>query len=295
MSDDSISQFVPFSNGPDDNEPLPLRVSRKYGFSLAYHVIDGEHYYAVQDWLRGVAQTPEPRKFWNSMQRRFKKAGLEMSSRWRQLAYIAADGKKYKIDHANAEGLYIITQRMDAQTGLRDQVLQYLARAGVLVDDIYRDPGVAIEIGIAGFLERRKDPLWAQAYTNEIISHARFMDALEEAVWFLCQGYHYEEATDAVFDGLYERTKQQLLKEMGLKSTIRLEMHQSMIALGYQMIAKEIAREHLGERSELNWEEAKMIIRKAAALIAPQVQATSQALGVDVPTGKPLIPRQTGE
>jgi hypothetical protein len=139
----------------------------------------------------------------------------------------------------------------------------------------------------------RRDPVWVQTYSGERVSHEHLMDALEEAVWFICRGYHYEEAAEAVFEGLYKRTRGQIKDQIGLPHKYRLEEHQSLIALSYQTIAKALASEELDGRSELSFEEAKAIILGAAAFIAPQIEAVSRARGIDVPTNLPLLPHRT--
>src|SRR5262249_983585 len=115
----------------DDERPAPEIVAKLYGFPLAYHDTPDGRFYAVQDWIKGVADPVNLRDFWYALKKRLKRAGFDMSFLCRQLGYRSKDGKTYKIDHANAEGLYLITQRMDASTGIRDEVLKYLAKAGV--------------------------------------------------------------------------------------------------------------------------------------------------------------------
>src|SRR5579872_6262929 len=68
------------------------------------------------------------------LKRRLVKAEIELSSWCVQLPYRASNGKRYDIDHTDAEGLYRITQRMDVNTGLRDRILNYLAKSGAFVD-----------------------------------------------------------------------------------------------------------------------------------------------------------------
>jgi hypothetical protein len=142
---DFTSNIVPLSPDSDDR-PLPERIAEQYGFPLAHkdHE-DGRRYYAVQDWIKGVADTSSPRQFWNEMKKRLKKSGIELSTWCLQLPYRASDGKNYQMDHADAESLYRITQRMDANTGLRNKILAYLAAAGVAVDEMIRDPYTAQE------------------------------------------------------------------------------------------------------------------------------------------------------
>ncbi|MHB8627620.1 MAG: hypothetical protein ACYDBJ_10555 [Aggregatilineales bacterium] len=95
-------------------------------FPLAYHNIGGKRYYAIQDWIRGVAQTENPRRFWSDLKKRFEKIGIELYAWCVQLPYRASNGKRYDIDHTDEEGLYRITQRMGVNTGLAERILDFL-------------------------------------------------------------------------------------------------------------------------------------------------------------------------
>ncbi|NJR12453.1 hypothetical protein HC776_00745 [bacterium] len=46
--------LFPEQRSDDDHTPLPLFVAKKWGFPLAFHLVDGKHYYAIQDWVRGL-------------------------------------------------------------------------------------------------------------------------------------------------------------------------------------------------------------------------------------------------
>src|SRR5438477_11077163 len=137
MSDPTSSSVSFPIHDPNDKRPLPEIIAEHYGFPLALvDVEDGTRYYAVQDWIRGVAQTSDPTKFWNAMKRRLKTAKIDLSIGCRLIPYRLPDGRTYQMDYATATGLYQITQRMVANSGLRNQILQFLSKAGVLVDDM---------------------------------------------------------------------------------------------------------------------------------------------------------------
>jgi hypothetical protein len=163
---DFTPNLVPLSPDSDDR-PLPERIAAQWNFPLAHkdHE-DGRRYYAVQDWIAGVGNTPHARTLWEKLKKRAKKQaeelekkGKEQLSRWWgqlvKLPYRATDGKDYKMDYADAETLYRITQRMDANTGRRNEILAYLAKAGVVVDEMYRDPDIADEV--AKFMRENKE------------------------------------------------------------------------------------------------------------------------------------------
>src|SRR5258708_7547572 len=103
---DSTSNSISFPIEPDPNDkrPLPEIVADRWSFPLAYvdHE-DGKRYYAVLDWILGVAQTPNASEFWRAMKRRLNTAGVETRTWCTGLPYRASDGKTYKRDHAEAE------------------------------------------------------------------------------------------------------------------------------------------------------------------------------------------------
>src|SRR5262249_52400792 len=155
---------VSFPLNSADSRPLPEIIAEQYNFPLAYlDHIDGNRFYAVQDWIKGVAQTDNARRFWSDLQKRLKKAGNTLYASCVQLPYRASNGRTYQMDYARAETLYQITQRMDAQTGLRDEILKFLAKSGVIVDEIRIDPDAAIDAAIEEYRRRGKDDRWISA------------------------------------------------------------------------------------------------------------------------------------
>jgi hypothetical protein len=104
--------------------PLPERIADQYQFPLAYHDLeDGKRYYAVQDWIRGVAQSPEPRVFWAQMKRRFRTSQIRIDAECLKLPYKATDQKFYKVDYAAAETLFSMLSMMSKSTGIVSEIL----------------------------------------------------------------------------------------------------------------------------------------------------------------------------
>jgi hypothetical protein len=172
-----------------------------------------------------VAQAAEPRKFWDAMKRRTKKAGYEMSTLCRRLPYKATDGKHYKMDHAVAETLYLITQRMDAETGLRDEIIRFLASAGVIVDDMRRDPQGAAEKLKGMHDEREYRKLLDEGFTPEeaIQWLERRAAGIETRKWITgiwrkrqARGKDFAILTNQISDIVHGKTATQRKREMGL-------------------------------------------------------------------------------
>lgn len=217
------------------------------------------------------------------------------------------------MDHADAETLYLITQRMDAQTGLRDSVLKFLAKAGVVVDEIRIDPEAAavtlaqsnpeavlaelaqrypdkaMDAAINAYLRRGKDEKWIEARLEGKIKREKFVTALKEAVAEVLRQRDYATATDDIYLGLWKRTARQLKRELNLGKNDSLRDNQPRLALTYQGIAEEVCAAKLGERAELSWNEARAIVKHVARIIGAQADETSRLLGIDLATGRKLL------
>jgi hypothetical protein len=222
---DSTSNLVPLSPDSDDR-PLPERIAAQYEFPLAYKDHDdGRRYYAVQDWIKGVA-TPatHPGHYWNEMKKRLKKSGIEISIWCVKLPYRASDGKNYQMDYADAEALYRITQRMDANTGLRNKILAYLAAAGVAVDEIIRDPYTAQEMAIISEHQPEYRKLRAEGFTHaEAVQWLRMREygigkrKVITDIWVRRQGRsHIARLTNKVSQIVHGKTATVRKKETGL-------------------------------------------------------------------------------
>ena len=288
---DSTSFSVSLPQPADDSRPLPEIIAEFYGFPLAYvdHE-DGERYYAVQDWIAGVAKSSEPRTFWTAMKRRLKKVGIEMSTRCTQLPYLASDGKRYKMDHANAETLYLITQRMDANTGLRDKVLQYLARSGVVIDEMRIDPDKAIEAVITEYQRRGKTDSWIATRIRSIHVRNKFTIAFKNSQTKPPERKHYGIITDTMRMGVWKRKTQEILKQRGLSKQTNLRDHLSEIALTFEMLAEQMSTYRFDEKRNLDFDDANDIVRRNSEVVGKYADDASRELGIDIATDKKLLP-----
>lgn len=284
----------------DDDRPLPLIVATKWNFPLAHLEVNGQLFYAVQDWLRGLTGTEEVFRIWNDIQR--KGDLTQLSDSIRELPYLAANGKTYQMDYATDKGLYLIAQNLRSIKSRPTIALikKFLAESGAFVDQIRREPETvvtsgainpdkAIDAAINAYRAQGKDDRWIQARVEGKIKRHLFTAALNAAVAEVLNRRHYAIATDDIYKGLWKRTAAYLKQELELPKTASLRDHQPMLALHYQGIAEEVAAKKLGDRSELLWEEARLIVKNVAAFIGEQAQTTNRLLNMDIATGKPLL------
>jgi hypothetical protein len=280
--------------------PLPLIVAHYWNFPLAHHVKGREYWYAIQDWIAGLlsADTRKASKRWDDMQRAL---GADTSVLVGHMPYVTREGKTYQRDFTNDKGLYLIAQHLRATKGrtLLAEIKEYLAKAGVFVDEIRRDPthvvasGVldpeqAIQSAIEEYRRRGKDDNWINARLTGIVSRHRFTTALKIAIKDIVQN-HYARATNEVYLGLWSRTADILKTELDLSKKENLRDNQPTLGLMYQGIAEEACARKLGTREELPFQEGLEIIRQISVMIGEQAKITSQYLGMDLATGRALL------
>jgi len=278
------------NSGDPDSRPLPEIIAEHFGFPLAYHDVKGVRYYAVQDWILGVAQPDShPGTFWTALKRRTKKQGVEFSTLCIKLPYIASDGKRYKTDHAKAETLYMITQRMDANTGLRNKILEFLAKSGVVLDEVRIDPERAIDAAIEAYRRMGKSEDWIATRIQSRIARLKFTSAFKYSLLNKPTPKHYAVITDELRLGLWRRKTAELRRQMGLKENANLRDHQSSLALSYELLAENLSAAELAQKRNLAFEEVQDVVRTNAEDVGRHAQQAGQRLGIDIATNRPLL------
>src|SRR5215510_3439060 len=130
--------------------PLPLHVAQEWKFPLAYVDQDGNpsHYlYRVRDWLTGLVDTSYAQQAIRDMRR---EGGLFSQSvdSIHTLTEKDSRGRNQSIEYAPDHFLYRVVQdiRLTSkrkESTMLDAIKNYLASAGVLVDEVRRDADAA--------------------------------------------------------------------------------------------------------------------------------------------------------
>jgi hypothetical protein len=302
----NLPMFPEHDSGSDDT-PLPLLVAKKWDFPLAYHIVDGTYFYAIQDWMRGLSGEEDIRYILSKLKKQFSSDGMWNSIP--RLPYKASDGRTYPRDFAMAENLYLIAQymRVTRARPVLHEIREFLSKAGVFVDEMRRDENLivissgmsadqmldatarAAEVTRKAYRKQGKSERWIDMRLQGKMRRDQFVTALGMAIAESLKRHHYATATDDIYRGLWNRTAAHLKKELMLPKKASLRDHQPMLALYYQGIAEEASSEKLGERQEILWVEAREIVKTVAAIVGRQAQEMSVYLKKDLATGRPLL------
>ncbi|ODS42977.1 MAG: phage antirepressor protein [Candidatus Altiarchaeales archaeon IMC4] len=85
-------------------------------------------YFSVVDVIETLAESSNPRNYWNMLKTRESEHGVELYTNCVQLRLLSSDGKYYATDCANTEGIFRIIQSVPSKKA--EPFKRWLARVG---------------------------------------------------------------------------------------------------------------------------------------------------------------------
>lgn len=116
-------------------------------------------YFSVVDTVAVLSGSSQPRKYWNDLKTKLKHEGSELSEKIGQLKMKSSDGKYYKTDALNTDGILRLVQSIPSKKA--EPFKLWLAQVGRERLEEIADPGRA--------LERVRDTYRKKGYSDEWI------------------------------------------------------------------------------------------------------------------------------
>ena len=274
-------------------QPLPIQIATDYNFPLQYHQTpDDVILYSIQDWVAGVGQTAEPRDFWAKLKKRLKASKFQLWTPCPQLPYRASNGKTYQMDFADDVTLYRITQQMSTNTGVRNEVLSFLAKAGAFVDELRQDPEAAQQ-KIASHRQTQavksgRDASWIATREMGVMTRNQFTAALVTANPQINIG----EATNTVYKNVLGQDASGLRKSLNIGQKQNPRDSMSELALAYLNTAEAAIRAQLSgfhADDALPLHIMRNIISIVAQATGTQAEQMARLVGIDLVSGQKLL------
>lgn len=92
----------------------------------AYDPATGTYYYSVLDVIAAITGSAYPRRYWNELKRKLTASGCTVQNNVHPRKMVAADGKYYETNAADAETILRLIQSLSGEAG--EPIKLWLAR-----------------------------------------------------------------------------------------------------------------------------------------------------------------------
>lgn len=254
-----------------------------------------EWYFSVVDIIAESSgrNQAEATVYWRKLRHRLTKEGNESVTKLDALKLPARDGKMRTTEVVNVEqALRLLQEIPGART---DGVKNWLAQVGAERLEEAEDPELSLLLMLNRVTEQYKvegrSNSWIEARIQGIVTRKEFVEALRLAVLDASRGM-YAQATEHLYKGLWYRTTAQLRGELRITIHDNPRDHFGEYALIYTRLAEKVAADRLGQAETVLLYQALEIIWEVAKMISKHANDTSKMLGIDLVTGRPLLPEK---
>lgn len=202
---------------------------------------DEKYYVSVVDIVGVVSESKDGRKYWNKLKQRLKEEGNESVTNCHQLKLKSSDGKYYKTDVVDIEGMFRIIESIPSKNA--EPIKQWLARLGSeRVDEVF-DPSIAAERSIDFYRAKGYDEYWIAKRIKSIQDRKKLTDVWRDGGVYTDS--EYAILTNEIYKEWSGMTAKEYRQFKGIrKESLRDNMSDIEVALtGLGEIAtREIAR-----------------------------------------------------
>ena len=224
-------------------------------------VWDSEHekyFISVVDIVGILADSNEPRKYWNWLKNRLKREDeFEVSSITRQLKLKAQDGKYRMTDVVDIEGMFRIIESIPSKNA--EPIKQWLAGLGSERINETFDPSLAVQRAMDLYRTKGYDEKWIAKRIKGIQDRKQLTDLW--AYGGITEQKEYAILTNEIYKEWSGMTAKEYKSYKGLrKESLRDNMSDIEIALADlgEIATREIAKEYKPYGIEQNKKVAKM-------------------------------------
>ena len=224
-------------------------------------VWDSEHekyFISVVDIVGILADSNEPRKYWNWLKNRLKREDeFEVSSITRQFKLKAQDGKYRMTDVVDIEGMFRIIESMPSKNA--EPIKQWLAGLGSERINETFDPSLAVQRAMDLYRTKGYDEKWIAKRIKGIQDRKQLTDLW--AYGGITEQKEYAILTNEIYKEWSGMTAKEYKSYKGLrKESLRDNMSDIEIALADlgEIATREIAKEYKPYGLEQNKKVAKM-------------------------------------
>ena len=137
-----------------------------------------KYYISVVDIVGILSESRDGRKYWNKLKQRLGNEGNESVTNCHQLKLKSSDGKYYKTDVVDIEGMFRIIESIPSKNA--EPIKLWLARLGrERIDEVF-DPSIAVQRSIDTYRAKGYDEEWIIKRIKGIQDRKKLTDVWKE-------------------------------------------------------------------------------------------------------------------
>ena len=202
-----------------------------------------DYYFSVVDVISVLTESSDARKYWSVLKLRLKNEGSELTTKCSQLKLKSLDGKYYKTDVLDTEGIFRLIESVPSKHA--EPFKLWLAKLGRQEVDNVFDPSKGIDKMIDYYLKKGYSLEWIEARIKAIINRKKLTNTWME------NGIESNKEYAILTNGIYEtwsgmNTKEYKKFKAIRKESLRDNMTDIEIALTDigELATRELAKKH---------------------------------------------------
>ena len=200
-----------------------------------------KYFISVVDIVGILSESDNPRNYWKVLKHRLKKEGNELVTNCNQLKLKASDGKYYKTDVVDIEGMFRIIESIPSKNA--EPIKQWLAKLGSERIDETFDPSLTVQRAIDLYRKKGYDEKWIAKRIKGIQDRKKLTDIWKNGG--ITENIEYAILTNEIYKEWSGMTAKEYKSFKGLrKESLRDNMTDVEVALADlgELATREIAK-----------------------------------------------------
>ena len=238
-----------------------------------------EWYFSVVDVIGSLTESNNPRDYWYRVKKRMsEEERSELSTFCRQLKLKSADGKSYKTDVADMQGIFRIIQSVPSPKA--EPFKMWLAEVGKERIDELIDPELTIDRALEGYARKGYSREWINQRLQAIQVRKELTDTWQDHG--VKAGNEYAILTNEISKAWSGMTTREYKDFKGLKKE-NLRDNMSTTELILNMLAETATKDIAEATNPQGLEENKQVAQDGGSI------AGDARKSIEARTGKPVI------
>lgn len=238
-----------------------------------------EWYFSVVDVIGSLTESNNPRDYWYRVKKRMSgEERSELSTFCRQLKLKSTDGKSYKTDVADMQGIFRIIQSVPSPKA--EPIKMWLAEVGKERIDEIIDPELTIDRALEGYARKGYSREWINQRLQAIQVRKELTDSWQDHG--VKAGNEYAILTNEISKAWSGMTTREYKDFKGLKKE-NLRDNMSTTELILNMLAETATKDIAEAKNPQGLEENKQVAQDGGSI------AGDARKSIEARTGKPVI------